>query len=119
MLKKMFNCLSLFFIIIFIGTLIITTLNYFSIINNKTISVIKFLIPIIATIISSYRLGKLSEKKGYLEGIKFGGIIVLIFVLLVISLDKLEIKNIIYYGILLLTSIISSTIGINRKKLRA
>ena len=119
MVKKILNSLMWFFIIMLVGTLIITILHYFNIMNNKTISIIKFIIPMIAMIISSYRLGKVSNKKGYLEGLKFGGIIIFIFIILVILLDKLEIKSIIYYGILLLTSIISSMIGINRKKLGA
>lgn len=119
MFKKILNCLGLFFIIILGSTLIITILNYFNIMNNKTISIIKFVIPMLSIIISSYRLGKSSDKKGYLEGLKFGGIIILTFIILILLLDKLELKSIIYYGILLLTSIISSMIGINRKKLGA
>lgn len=119
MLKKMLNCLGLFFIIMLVSTLIVTILNYFSVFSNKIISIMKFILPMLSMIISSYRLGKFSDKKGYLEGLKFGGIIILIFMILVILLDKLEIKSIIYYGILLLTSILSSMIGINRKKLGA
>ena len=115
MFRKILNSFSIFFIIILIGTFIITLLNYFNIMNNKIISIIRFIIPMISMIISSYKLGKTSEKKGYLEGLKFGSIIIFIFILFVILLDKLEFKSIIYYGILLLTSIISSTIGINRK----
>ena len=102
MLKKIVNCLIWFFVIIFIGTLVLTLINYFDIINNKVASIIRFVIPMLGMIISSYRLGKVSNKKGYLEGLKFGGIIIFIFIVLVILLDKLEIKSIIYYGILLL-----------------
>lgn len=119
MLKKILNSLMWFFIILLCGTLIITILNYFNIMNNKIIFVVKLILPMIAMFISSYRLGKVSDKKGYLEGLKFGGIIIFVFMILVILLDKLEIKSIIYYGILLLTSIMSSMIGINRKKIGA
>ena len=119
MFKKILNSCLWFFIIMLVGTLIITILNYFSIMNNKTITIMKFIIPMISMIFSSYRLGKSSDKKGYLEGLKFGGIIIFIFIILVILLDKLEIRSMIYYGIMLLTSIISSMIGINRKKLGA
>ena len=118
MLKKIVNCLIWFFVIIFIGTLVLTLINYFDIINNKVASIIKFVIPMLGMIISSYRLGKMSDKKGYLEGLKLGGIIVLIFMVMVIILDKLSWKSIIYYGILVLTAIMGSTIGINRKKIR-
>ena len=116
MIKKILNSLLTFFIIIFVGTLVITILNYFNILSNSIISIIKLILPILGIFFSSYRLGKTSEKKGYLEGLKFGGIVILIFSLLVILLDKFELKSLIYYLILILTSIMSSTVGINRKK---
>ena len=116
MFKKIFNCLTWFFILLLVGTLVLTLFNYFNIINSKVISIMKFILPVISMFISSYRLGKLSDKKGYLEGLKFGGIVILIFSLLVILLDKFELKSLIYYLILILTSIMSSTVGINRKK---
>ena len=116
MIKKILNSLFTFFIIIFGGTLVITILNYFNMLSNSIISIIKLILPILGMFISSYRLGKTSEKKGYLEGLKFGGIVILIFSLLVILLDKFELKSLIYYLILILTSIMSSTVGINRKK---
>lgn len=119
MLKNIFNNLGLFFIILLVGTLIITIINYFSLLNSSIISVIKLIIPIISIIVSSYKLGKSSNKKGYLEGLKLGGIVVLIFMILVIILDKFDFKSIIYYLILLISSVMGSTIGINRKKISA
>lgn len=74
------------------------------------------MIPILAMFTSGYKIGKSSEKKGYLEGIKIGGIIILNFLVLVLLLDKFSLKSLLYYLILLLTSILSSMIGINRKK---
>ena len=116
MVRKILNSLFTFFIIILVGTLVITILNYFNILSNSIISIMKLILPILGMFINSYRLGKTSEKKGYLEGLKFGGIVILIFSLLVILLDKFELKSLIYYLILILTSIMSSTVGINRKK---
>lgn len=119
MFKKIFNCLTWFFILLLVGTLVLTLFNYFNIINSKVISIMKFILPVISMFISSYRLGKLSDKKGYLEGLKFGSIIILIFMVLVLLLDKISWKCILYYGILLLISIMGSMIGINKRKLNA
>jgi len=119
MFKKMINCMMWFFIILIVGTLIITLINYFNVMNGNIVSIMKFILPMISMIVSSYRLGKMSDKKGYLEGLKFGTIIIFIFMILVIILDKLNWKSILYYGILLLTSIMGSMIGINRKRLNA
>lgn len=116
MVKKILNSLLTFFIIIISGTLVITIFNYFNILGSNIISIMRLILPVIAMFISSYKLGKVSDKKGYLEGLKFGGIVILIFTILVILLDKLELRSLIYYLILLLTSVMSSMIGINRKK---
>ena len=117
MLKKILNSLLTFFIIILVGTLLITLFNYFNLLNTKIISILKLITPIISMFISSYKLGKQSETKGYIEGLKLGSIIVVIFFILILLLDKFEIKSLIYYTILLITSTLSSMIGINKKKI--
>lgn len=115
-MKKILKPIILFFIILITGTLIITIINYFNILNNKLISIIKFLLPTTSIFISSYNLGKISDKLGYLEGLKLGSIIITTFILLTILLNKFNLKSILYYLILLLISIIGSMIGINKKK---
>lgn len=116
MFKKVLSPLLTFFIILLVGTLFLTLLNYFSLFSTKVISVLKLILPISAIFVSSYRLGKQSEKKGYIEGLKLGIIIILIFFVLILLLDKFTLKSLLYYLILILTSILSSMIGINRKK---
>jgi putative membrane protein (TIGR04086 family) len=117
MWKKILNSLLLFFIILFSGTLVITLINYFNIMGSKIVSIIRFILPLMAMFISSYRLGNMSDKKGYLEGLKLGSIIILIFMVMVFLLDTISWKSILYYLILLLASVMGSMIGINRKKL--
>ena len=46
-----------------------------------------------------------------------GGIAATVMIILVLLFDKLSIKSIIYYVILILTSIFSSMLGINYKKI--
>lgn len=115
MIKKILNSLFTFFIIILVGNLFLTLFNYFNIFSPKILSILKLILPITAIIISSYKLGKQSEKKGYIEGLKLGLIIILIFSLFILLLDKFELKSLLYYIILLITSSLSSMIGINRK----
>lgn len=115
MFKKILKSLLIFFTIIFIGTLLITLLNYFSLIHSNIISILKLLLPISSITIASFLLGKQSEKKGYIEGLKLGIIIILIFLTLILLLDRFTLKSLLYYLILVLTSILSSMIGINKK----
>ena len=117
MLKNYLISLGYFFTILLISTLIQTILYYFNILNTNIISIIKLLIPIISISIASYKLGTKSKQKGYLEGIKIGITIIGIFTIITLLTDKLSIKSLIYYLILIISSILSSMIGINKKKI--
>ena len=119
-IKNIVFCLGLTSIIILITTFILTTLSYFNIINEIITTTTKMIIPIISVLISGIILGKNSQKKGWLEGLKLGTIISIILLFLnIIGLNnKFKISNILFYGILLLTSIIGSMIGISKKKIK-
>lgn len=106
------------FISIFITTIIITLLNYFGILKETPLKILSIISMIISILIGSYLTGKKANKKGYLEGIKFGSIIIVIVLLLNLILFKNEFNliNILYYLLLLFTSTIGSMIGIMRKQ---
>ena len=74
-LKSLLWC----FCILIISSIIITIFNYFNVINGIVLKIIFLIIPIISIFIGSYRLGKLSNEKGYIEGIKYGLIWVILF----------------------------------------
>ena len=114
MFKNLGISLLYFFGIVLISTIIITILNYFNIVSNGIINILKFIFPLIATVTSAFILGKKSKQKGYLEGLKLGAIITVIFFIITIIIDKLNIKSIIYYLIIIFTSILSSMVGINK-----
>ena len=63
-------------------------------------------------------IGNRTNKKGYLEGLKVGIISIIIFLIIsYLAFDKvINIKNIIFYFILLISSVLGSMIGINKKK---
>ena len=60
-LKSLLWC----FCILIISSIIITIFNYFNVINGIVLKIIFLIIPIISIFIGSYRLGKLSNEKGY------------------------------------------------------
>lgn len=103
-------------ITILIGTIIITILNYFNILSGIPLKITRLLIPLIGIILGSFFVGKKTTQKGYIEGLKYG--IVWILILLAVNLitKNFHITSIIYYIILLLTSILFGVLGINSKK---
>lgn len=112
--------LSFLYIIIPILTLtfLITILSYFNIINDKVVSIFKILIPIISILIGSIYIGKHSKKKGFLEGLKLGVIFSLFLIIFNIFVfnNFFKLKYLLFYTIIIITSILGSMIGINSKK---
>jgi len=100
-------------------TFFITLLNYFNIINDKIISIFKILIPILSLFIGGFYIGKNSNNKGYLEGLKLGGIFclfLLIFNFLALN-NSFKLKYLLFYLILIASTILGSMIGINIRKI--
>ena len=84
-LKNIIFSLGITIAILFIFTFLLTTLSYFNITNDSITTVFKMIIPIISVLTSSIYLGINSTKKGWLEGLKLGLIITVLFSLNVID----------------------------------
>ena len=116
-LKKLGKSLGISIGILLILTFIITLLNYINLISIKIVTAFSYITPFISFFIGGLLLGKTSINKGWLEGIKFGIIIIILsFVFNYLAFDKgFNISNIILYTITIISSIIGSMIGINLK----
>ena len=106
----LFNILELFILLF-----LITILYYFNLINENTYSILKLIILLFSIFINSFILGKNTKNKSYKEGIIYGIILITILLLLTILLSKIKIKLLIYYPLILITSLLGSMIG-NIKK---
>lgn len=115
-LKKLGIAFLYVFSILMISTFIISLFNYIGIIGGKFLTIMKILIPIISLLIGGFIIGKKSKSNGWLEGLKFSGIFVVFLILFnYLGLrNGLELKNIIYYLILIGTSIFGSMLGISK-----
>lgn len=107
----------------FVGATILTifllnTLYYFNILSDSILIVLSFFIPLFSLFLISFWLGKKASKRGYLEGLKLGGsAIFFYFLLFVLGFNgTLSIKLLLFYFIFILTSILGSMIGINKKE---
>ena len=63
-------------------------------------------------------LGKNCEKKGWLEGIKIGLVVIFLFFLIsYLGLDQgITLKSFLYYLILMASSMLGSMLGINKRQ---
>lgn len=120
-LLKYLKSLLYVFIPIFVFTIIITLLYYFNLLGSTAISYLKLFSILISVLIGGIYIGSKACKKGWLEGIKIGlEVIVLLFLISYLGFDKgLGIKTILYYILILTSSMLGSMIGINRKKIKS
>lgn len=102
--------------IIVVSTFIITILNYTNIINGTVLGIIHYIIPIISVVIGAFMLGKTSSRKGYIEGLKYAGLWSVIFLIVNVFIKELNVSSIIFFVILILLGVLSSILGINRKR---
>ncbi len=117
-LKKLGMSFAYMISTILILTFIVTILSYFNIMNDKVVSVFKIIIPVVSLFIGGFYIGKRSNKAGYIEGLKLGlifSIVLVIFNYLALY-NSFKLKYLLFYLILIVTSILGSMIGINRKK---
>lgn len=116
-IKRVSISLGISIVFLMILTFLLTIFNYINIIKYNSVNIFEIIILFISIFSGSFVMGKKSSKKGWLEGIKFG----LIFLVILVLFNYLgfniefEVKNLLYYGILLISSILGGMIGINFK----
>lgn len=115
-LKKYLKSISYTISIILITIFILTILNYLNIINYKILSILGTITIIISTFIGGTIIGKNTEKKGWIAGISLSLILTTILIIFnLVIIKKLDLTNLIYYSIIIISTTLGSMIGINKK----
>lgn len=98
--------------------IITSLLYYFNIAGNGIIDYLKLFTMVISMLIGGIYIGSKTKQKGWLEGLKIGAeVIIVLFIISYLAFDQgINIKNLIYYLILLASSTFGSMIGINKRK---
>lgn len=113
-LKKYFKPSVFFFSTVLIYILILSSLHHSGLLALAKISTVNFVIMAVLSFVGGLVLGKKASKNGYLEGLKFGGILAFIlFILNVLFYRHFDLYVVLYYLVLLVSSVIGSMIGIN------
>lgn len=102
---------------LFVILFLLTLLNYIGVINYKVLNITRFILLILSILIGGYKFGSNSNSKGWLEGLKLGLIITIIFIIInyLVMGITFNIKHIVYFGVILGSSILGSILGINIK----
>lgn len=96
----------------------VNCLSWFSSFDSKIITIILFIIMGVLFLIWGLRIGEKTEDKGFLAGIKFAGLNILIMILLSWLLFgfAFSISQLLYYVLIILITTGGAIVGVNRKK---
>lgn len=116
-LKNSMIAIGTMLISILIITFLVTILNYFGILSKNIVSIFKIIIPMVSLFIGGFAMGRKSYKKGWLEGILLSIIFIIILILFnTLGLgNKIELRNLLYYLIMIISCMFGSMLGINKK----
>ncbi len=114
-MKKHIGAFLYSFTSLLIGSFIVSILYYFNITSDKFNNILLYFISISSIFIGSTYFSKNMKYKGLVNGIIYFLIwfIIMLFLSLIIFKTHFGIKNIIYYIILLIFSLIAGVLGKN------
>lgn len=115
---KEYSMLTLKFLGFLIGGSIIISILYYFLFSSKIVNVLSILYLLFVFFFFGLKVGKKTESKGFIAGLKIG--ILLLLCLLLINIifyrSSFSFIRILFYVLYLLASVFGATIGINTKK---
>ncbi len=99
---------------VFIFSILLSGMYYFDWISPKIYSFLEFLTPALSLFVGGLYLGKHSTEKGWLEGMKLGGgMILFLFIFSYLAFQTgFSLKSFVYYLILFIITTFGSMLGI-------
>lgn len=116
-MKYLLKYLGYYAIFIILLTFICSLLNLIGV-NSTITNLMIFVFNILAFFIFGFKTGKKANNKGYIAGLKIGGLFLLILIIINLfsARNFFNITTIIYYVLLILSSTLGGSIGINKKE---
>lgn len=117
MIKDYLKSMGYMVISLIVTLFLLTLLNYFNVISGTVVKIISMIVMYILLIITGYMLGSKGTEKGYLIGIKYGSLFMVIVLLinLIIFKNKFTLISIVYYLSIILGTMVGSILGIQKK----
>lgn len=98
-----------------IGTFFTSILYYFNITSDKVNQILIYLIAIIAMFVGSMIFAKNNKYKGIISGLLYfvGWFVIMLIMSLLVFKSSFKISGLIYYGVLMIFSVLGGIIGKN------
>lgn len=98
-----------------IGTFFTSILYYFNITSDKVNQILIYLIAIISMFVGSIIFAKNNKYKGIISGLLYfvGWFVIMLIMSLLVFKSSFKISSLIYYGVLMIFSVLGGIIGKN------
>ena len=116
-MKKTIHILWISVLSFLIFSFLLSFLNKIHFLYSNSTDILVFIFMLLFFSILGFYYGKKTPSKGYLEGLKVGGILILFLIIinLIFFQNRFTIERTLYYITLILSSMLGSMIGINKK----
>ncbi len=115
---KEYGILLLKFLGFLVGGSIVASVLYYFLVSSKVVRILSIAYLLLVFFVFGFLAGKKTEAKGFMAGLKTGGLFVLVLFLLniIFTVFQFRVGSLLYYLILLATSVLGAMLGINTKK---
>lgn len=116
-MKEMFKYLGYYTIFLILLLFVCSLLNLIGV-NSSITNLLIFIFNISLFFIFGIKSGKRANNKGYLAGLKIGGLFLLLLIIINLFTNRVifSISTLIYYIVLILASVLGGMLGINKKE---
>ncbi len=107
------------FLFLIVGCFISTLLYYFNILSDKANTIFLYIIIILSSIIGSVKFSRHLKYRGIINGLIFYLVCIILFILssVIIFKSNFSLKNLVYYLVMLLSSVLGGIIGKNKEEI--
>ena len=107
-----------YYVLFLITLVFITSLLNLVGVNSTITNLLIFIFNISLFFIFGLKNGKKASSKGYLAGLKVGGLFLLVLIIISLFTQKniFSLSSLLYYIVLILASTFGGSLGINKKK---
>ena len=117
-MNKIYNylkCYLMFFIILSFYLIIISLITYYELLSYNVLSIIHYIFFLLLFFLLGLRISNLERNKGYLNGFLISLILIIIFSIITLIIDKYTFSKLVYFLTLIATSVTGGILGVQIK----
>lgn len=117
-MNKLINylkCYLVFFISLIIFLLLYSIINYYELLSYKVLSILCYIFILLLFFLLGIKISILEQNRGYLNGFLISLVLITVFIIITLIIDKMDFSKLVYFLTLIASSITGGIIGVQKK----